>query len=467
MQKIENLATRAPADHDFYLIEYAQMMRRDVGLDEVATWTIYWGDGEFSTVYGATPVLTHIYSDNFDSYPISVLATDEDGTYISETKWVLVHGVAPTANFTLDAETAPEGGTITASFSGEFDPATDVINGLHYSFALTPASLATSYGGASTSPTAPIQFDDNGTYTIYGRIFDKDGFFTDYWAEVTFTNVAPTAELTTLGAAQGASVSATFGSAIDPSAVDMLLGLRYSLALDSNDLAESYEEASDMDSMDFLIGVAGEHTIFGRIFDKDGGYTDYQTTVVVENVAPTLSVGSDYNVTEGEELTFVASATDPGGEFDLLAFSLIDAPEGATIDPLTGEFSWTPTVGLEAAAYTFYVQVIDGNGASDVKTVMVTVNRAPVLAAIGSQSTQQGVELSFTASATDANPSSVLAFSLEGDYPAGASISSEGVFTWTPSSEQLPGDYTIRIVVTDELGLTDFEEIVVTVGPAE
>ena len=75
--------------------------------------------------------------------------------------------------------------------------------------------------------------------------------------------------------------------------------------------------------------------------------------------------------------------------------------------------------------------------------------------------------LTFTASATDVDvPPQGLTFTLangaSGLVPAGATISSAGVFTWTPTEAQGPGSYTFDVVVSDG-SLTDSETITVTV----
>ncbi len=44
--------------------------------------------------------------------------------------------------------------------------------------------------------------------------------------------------------------------------------------------------ASAFNTSTFTFGTAGNQTIYGRIFDKDGGYTEYNTTVVVNPATP-------------------------------------------------------------------------------------------------------------------------------------------------------------------------------------
>src|SRR5437867_55261 len=79
------------------------------------------------------------------------------------------------------------------------------------------------------------------------------------------------------------------------------------------------------------------------------------------------------------------------------------------------------------------------------------VNTAPELASIADQSVNEGTLLQLTASATDADlPANTLSFSLDAGAPAGAAINATtGVFSWTPSEAQGPGDYSVTVRVTD------------------
>src|SRR5260221_740354 len=79
------------------------------------------------------------------------------------------------------------------------------------------------------------------------------------------------------------------------------------------------------------------------------------------------------------------------------------------------------------------------------------VNSPPVLASIANYTINEGVSLTFTNTANDPDvPANALAFSLDPDAPTGASVdSANGVFTWTPTEAQGPGNYTITVRVTD------------------
>ena len=115
--------------------------------------------------------------------------------------------------------------------------------------------------------------------------------------------------------------------------------------------------------------------------------------------------------------------------------------------------------------HTITFQVEDGASATDSEAVTVTVtesNENPVLGAIGAKSVNELATLSFTATATDGD-NDTLEFTLAGTPPSGASITSGGAFSWTPSESQ-DGTHTITIQVEDGNGGSDSEAVTVTVS---
>ncbi|HET9251866.1 MAG TPA: putative Ig domain-containing protein, partial [Candidatus Eisenbacteria bacterium] len=193
-----------------------------------------------------------------------------------------------------------------------------------------------------------------------------------------------------------------------------------------------------------------------------------QVTVNEVNVAPVLAAIGNRTVNEGSLLSFTATATDADIPANTLTFSLgAGAPAGAAITA-GGSFTWTPTEA-QSGLHNITVVVTD-NGTpalNDTETIQVTVNEvneAPVLAAIGNKTVNEGVLLSFTATATDADlPAQTLTFSLGAGAPAGAAITAGGAFTWTPSEAQ-SGLHSITVNVSDGAGGTDSETIQVTVN---
>ena len=120
--------------------------------------------------------------------------------------------------------------------------------------------------------------------------------------------------------------------------------------------------------------------------------SDFETfTITVGNVnrPPVLAPIGAKTGTEGQPLTFTATATDPDG--NALTFSAGGLPTGATLTP-AGAFSWTPATG-QAGNYNVTITVTDTGGLIDSEIVTITVgnvNRPPVLAPIGAKTGTEG-----------------------------------------------------------------------------
>ena len=189
------------------------------------------------------------------------------------------------------------------------------------------------------------------------------------------------------------------------------------------------------------------------------------TVTAVNNDAPVLDSIRSKQVKTGTLLTFTAKAT----EYDSAqtkTFSLIAPfPAGASIDPVTGIFKWTPAT---SGVSTVKVRVSD-NGVpvlfdEEVVTITAATNFAPVLDSIRSKFVKTGTLLTFTAKATDFDAGQTKTFSLTGTPPAGAMIDPlTGVFKWTPAAN---GVFLVKVRVTDNGTPVLFDEETVTVTAA-
>ncbi|NNC92675.1 MAG: tandem-95 repeat protein, partial [Acidimicrobiia bacterium] len=229
-------------------------------------------------------------------------------------------------------------------------------------------------------------------------------------------------------------------------------------------------EAQGPGSYSFDVVVAEINGLPTNLSDSES----ITVTVGEVNLPPVLGFVGNRAVDELVNLSFTATAIDPDDPANLLTFSLVGEPAGATITA-GGVFSWTPTEAQGPGSYTFDVVVTETNGLptnlSDSESITVTVgedNLAPTLDPVGDQSVDELVNLTFTATATDPDdPANTLLFTLSGE-PAGASITGGGDFSWTPTEAQGPGSYVFDVVVTETNGLptnlSDSESITVTVG---
>ncbi|MBA4148329.1 MAG: M36 family metallopeptidase [Verrucomicrobia bacterium] len=195
-----------------------------------------------------------------------------------------------------------------------------------------------------------------------------------------------------------------------------------------------------------------EHETFSISFSNPqfAGLARAEATCTILDDDYILSPISNKTVNEGSLLTFTAQADHT----NQLAFTLTNAPAGASIDPDTGVFSWTPTETQGPGVYIIEVNATDGVEINETRTFTVTVNEVnttPLLSVISNQTIDELTTLSFFASATDNDlPTNGLIFTLD-SAPQGASIHpATGSFTWTPTEAQGPGTNTIVVRVTDD-----------------
>src|SRR6185503_9216898 len=123
------------------------------------------------------------------------------------------------------------------------------------------------------------------------------------------------------------------------------------------------------------------------------------------NQPPVFNPIGPRTVDEGSALTLTATATDSDVPVQVLTFSLVSPPAGATITP-SGAFSWTPNETQGPSSTIITVKVTD-NGSPNLSatnnfTVTVNeVNSLPVLSAITNRTVVEGQVLTFTNTASD------------------------------------------------------------------
>ena len=115
------------------------------------------------------------------------------------------------------------------------------------------------------------------------------------------------------------------------------------------------------------------------------GWTTIAQLANYQNIHGGYQPIGDRTVDEGSSLAFTVKASDTDLPAQSLTFSLDPgAPDGASIDPGTGGFTWTPTEAQSPGAYPITVRVTDHGEPplSDALSFTVTVNEVndpPVL----------------------------------------------------------------------------------------
>jgi hypothetical protein len=234
--------------------------------------------------------------------------------------------------------------------------------------------------------------------------------------------------------------------------------------------------------------------------EAQGPSTNTFTTIVTDNGSPSLSATNSFTVVVNEvnsapafvqtpasrtineltTLTVTNSATDSDIPANTLSYTLSVA---STSGPVTnaaisanGVITWTPSEAQGPSTNTFTTVVTD-NGSPNLSatnsfTVVVNeLNTAPAfIQTPGDVTIDELTTLTITNAASDSDiPANTLTYTLNvagaGAVVTNASISAQGVITWTPTEAQGPSTNTFTTIVTDNgspnLSATNFFTVVV------
>jgi hypothetical protein len=216
----------------------------------------------------------------------------------------------------------------------------------------------------------------------------------------------------------------------------------------------------------FNLTINGAHAAFAsngsRLYFNTLVTTNPQTIVLSlhPNSPPALSAQPNYVVQELTPLTVTNAGTDPDLPQQTLNYTLLvtNAMTGmmqtnAAIDS-QGVITWTPNQ-FQSPSTNVITTVVSDNGypplsATNAFTLVVSeVNADPVLPPQTTRMLfgQQALMVSNLAAEPNIH-SMTLGYGLA-SAPAGASINSQGIITWTPSAGQVPGTYTFTTMVTN------------------
>ncbi len=215
---------------------------------------------------------------------------------------------------------------------------------------------------------------------------------------------------------------------------------------------------------------SGVYVVDFLMDDGNGGIDREPVTITVNHVdrKPTIDSVAHQVVDEAQTLTIELTGTELDREDqDKISFRMENLPEGATFDPATHTFTWTPTYD-QSGEYPNIVAIMRAGQLSDTTSFSITVNhvnRPPVLAAIPNQSIDENQVLTFTISGSDPDVEDAgkLSYSAA-NLPEGATFDPTTLtFSWQPTFEQ-SGVYSgVSFTVTDPSGLSDSKAIVITV----
>ena len=176
-----------------------------------------------------------------------------------------------------------------------------------------------------------------------------------------------------------------------------------------------------------------------------------------------VSIGVNFTVSDADTIASALSVSVTSSNTNLVA------PSGLLLGGSgTNRTLMITPAPNQSGTSTITISVNDGaltNSTNFILTVNA-VNDGPTLTAIANHTINELSLLTFTNTAFDVDtPSSSFSYSLS-NAPAGMSINSSGVLTWTPSEAQGPGTYNVGVQVNDNGGpnLSDSKSFSVTVN---
>jgi VCBS repeat-containing protein len=296
-------------------------------------------------------------------------------------------------------------------------------------------------GSFTYTPNADYHGSDSFTYRA------SDGSLESSVATVTLTiapvNDAPTADAgADQTAAEGSTVSFTsVTSDAEGDTLDYLWD--FGDGATATDAAPTHAYADN-----------GVYTVTLTVSDGQGGVRSDSLIVMVNNVAPTLSLSGASAVNEASAYTLNLAASDPGA--DTIANWTIDWGDGAvdTVAGNPGSVSHTYADGTQT--YSISATASDEDGTySAASSQSVTVSNVAPTASLGGPATgARGQERNFALGAADPSPiDQAAAFTFNIDWGDGSSQTSTG-----PASQQLShtfaavGTFTVQITATDQDG---------------
>jgi hypothetical protein len=198
--------------------------------------------------------------------------------------------------------------------------------------------------------------------------------------------------------------------------------------------------------------VSGQATVLGKTITILGaGDVTVEASQVGDNVyGPATPKVHTFKV---HKATPIVSWNRPA---NIAAGTALSASQLNATASVAGTFQYSPEAGTVLEGGNDRDLSVDfiPQDATNYNTVMgvknyITVNAAPVLTVTGTTTVKEHDLLTLSSSATDVNGDKVM-FSLIGTIPTGMQINAvTGDITWTPSEEQGPNSYSIKVRATD------------------
>ena len=208
-------------------------------------------------------------------------------------------------------------------------------------------------------------------------------------------------------------------------------------------------------------GFVGTDTFLVTVSDGKGGETSYLVTVQVGDGldAPPLAVADSAQTSSGAAVVIDVLANDSDPEGTDLAIDDSTAAAHGTVTCSADDCTYTPQPGY-AGSDAFVYTVRDGAGQTALAAVGITVVPVPPANAPPQPSfvaTPAGLALHVDATASDDSDGSIANYEWDfGDGSVGGGVEADHTYS-------APGEYTVKLTATDDLGAAATTDDVVTI----
>ncbi len=407
----------------------------DSGNDEL---TYTWNFGDDSEVVTGKNV-NHTFADN-GIYDATLSVEDEDGAKTTQNLSITVNNVAPTIE-TETAKTGDEGQAVTFNailndagndeltatwnFGDGSDPITETLENTDEAIASSPTHI----------------YSDDGIYTATLTVTDSDGAVTESNIDVTINNTNPVIESLT------GDTEINEGDRVNLNAIALDAGsdeLTYTWDLgNGTELTGQTVEAEYLDN--------GVYDVTLTVSDDDGGVTNSNLTITVNNVAPVIkSLTGGTEIKEGDTATFSAIASDPGDDTLTYIWDFGDDSEQLTVDSSQLPVSHTYA---DNGDYIVNLTVRDEDGSETSQTLDVSVdNVAPSIETESTKTGAEGSAIEFTAIVADPGADNLTVTWNFGDGSEPLTVTNEQLIdgqTIVNHTYAVDGNYTATVSVAD------------------
>ncbi|MBK7930881.1 MAG: VCBS repeat-containing protein [Bryobacterales bacterium] len=304
-----------------------------------------------------------------------------------------------------------------------------------------------------------------GTHRILASVRDSRNRVTiqyfDVFVETQLINTAPSITSSPISSAIVGRPYAYTMRASDPDAGDLL-----TFFFSAAPFGMGIHPTTGVLSWTPSLAQTGPHNVIAGVRDL-AGFTRLQSfTIQVTNPnrQPTITSTAPTAGAIGNTYSYTPAATDPDPG-DILSWSLVEAPTGATINSASGLVLFNAAA---PGAYPFTIEVADLLGAfhrqSFTVNIAAIVNNPPVFTSTPPTNVEAGQSLVYQAAATDPEADTIL-FSLVSG-PNGMAITPTGRLTWTIPNNAA-GSQNVVLRAADPSGASSQQAFTLTIAPID